>query len=88
MPAKCRHPDGSLHHLYTFNNYVICSRCNRRCPEITLVQAVSVLEDLEFEAPDDPQPAKDHRVNNFAPEGIDQKPAWFNDVAEERRPTA
>ena len=54
MPAKCRHSDGSLWSVYISNNpldrcySVICSRCNRCCPEITYSQAISG-EDIEFD---------------------------------------
>ena len=80
MPAKCRHPEGSLHDLIsTFDGYIICWGCFHRCPEITVLQAVSG-DDLEFEAPNDPQTAKDHRDIYFAPQASDQTPVWCNDV--------
>ena len=80
MPAKCRHPDGSLHDLMcTFDGYIICWGCFRRCPEITVLQAVSG-DDLEFEARIDPQTSNDLRDIYFAPQAVDQKPIWFNDV--------
>ena len=59
MPAKCRHPDGSLHDLYVFDNpaiggaHAFCWGCKRLCPEITHAQAVSG-DDTEFEAPPPP----------------------------------
>lgn len=50
MPARCHHPDETLHKLCFVDGDFICVCCERLCTEITRWPAISD-DDLEFPAP-------------------------------------